>query len=111
VLTNQSQKEDIEGSAGHLDIICLNKPLNKTTLIHTIDIVLRSKRKVKKLEDEVNELKKNLESRKLIDRAKGLLMEKMGLPEPEAYRRIQKQSMDSGVPMKDIAKIIIDTMQ
>ncbi|MBZ4644940.1 MAG: two-component system, response regulator PdtaR [Petroclostridium sp.] len=111
LLTNQTQKEYAESLIGDLDIICLNKPLNKTTLLQTIDLILRSKRKVKRLEAEVNELKKSLEHRKIIDRAKGILMEKLGLSEPEAYRKIQKQSMDTGVPMKDIAKVIIDTMQ
>lgn len=110
VLTNQSQKEYIENSVDYLDILCLNKPLNKMTLINTIDIVLRGKRKVRKLEDEVIELRRSLESRKLVEKAKGLLIEKQGLSEPEAYRKIQKQSMDSGVSMKDVAKIIIDML-
>ncbi|MDK2799330.1 MAG: two-component system, response regulator PdtaR [Clostridiales bacterium] len=111
LLTNQAQKEFVESAIMDLDVVCLNKPINKTTLLNTIDIVLRSRRKIKKLEEQIKGLRSNLEARKIIDKAKGILMKKQNLSEPEAYRKIQKQSMDSGVPMKDIAKIIIDTME
>ena len=111
LLTNETQKEYAEGFAEHFDLICLNKPLNKSILMQTIELIMFTKRKVKKLQTEVHDLKKDLESRKMIDKAKGLLMQKLGLSEPDAYRKIQKQSMDSGVAMRDIARIIIDTMQ
>ncbi len=110
LLTNETQREYVENMINDIDLICLNKPFNKTILLHTIQLLMRSKQKVHKLEGELKSLKKNLENRKMVDKAKGLLMQKLGLTEPEAYRRIQKQSMDSGVAMKDIAKIIIDTM-
>lgn len=110
LLTNETQKEYAESSADDLDLICLNKPLNKSVLLQSIDFISRTKKRIKKLESEVSHLKKDIESRKLVDKAKGLLMQKLGLSEPDAYRKIQKQSMDSGVPMKDIAKVIVDTM-
>lgn len=111
LLTNETQKEYVEHTINDVDLVCLNKPFNKTLLLHTMELVIRSKREIRKLETELIDLRKNLESKKLIDQAKFVLMQKKGLSEPEAYRKIQKQSMDSGVPMKDIAKIIIDTIQ
>lgn len=111
LLTNETQKEYAEGIMNEADLVCLNKPFNKTILLHTLELIMRSRRKIKKLEGELTDLKKNLENRKLIDKAKGVLMDKLGLSEPDAYRKIQKQSMDSGVPMRDVAKIIIDTIR
>ncbi len=107
LLTNEMQKQYIESVIDNIDLICLNKPLNKTLLIHTLEMVMRSRRKISELEQELNDLRKNVESRKCIDKAKSLLMKEVGLSEPDAYRKIQKQSMDSGVPMKDVAKTII----
>ena len=62
------------------------------------------------LEAEVGDLNDRFETRKLVDRAKGLLNEKMGLSEPEAFRWIQKASMDRRLTMHDVAKAIIDQL-
>lgn len=110
LLTNETQRGYVETIANDLDIVCLNKPINKALLLNTVELVLKSRRRIRKLEKEIYDMKSDLETRKLVDKAKGVLMEKMGLPEQEAYRKIQKQSMDSGIPMKNVAKIIIDTM-
>lgn len=64
-------------------------------------------RELHKLKEENERLKKALEERKLVDRAKGILMKKEGIPEDEAYRRIQKLSMDKRKKMADIAEAII----
>lgn len=62
---------------------------------------------IRELKLEVNKLKDQLESRKTIDKAKGLLMTKMGLSEDEAFKKIQKQSMEKRKTMKNIAESII----
>jgi response regulator NasT len=59
------------------------------------------------LEEEVSRLKEKLETRKAVERAKGILMQTLGLSEQEAYRRIQKESMDRCLPMRAIAEAII----
>lgn len=64
-------------------------------------------RDIRVLREENERLRKALEERKLVDKAKGILMKKEGIPEDEAYRRIQKLSMDKRKKMADIAEAII----
>lgn len=64
-------------------------------------------RDIRILREENERLRKALEERKLVDKAKGILMKKEGIPEDEAYRRIQKLSMDKRKKMADIAEAII----
>jgi len=80
-------------------------------LLNTVELLIKSRIRIQKLEAELHEMRINLDTRRLIDKAKGLLMDKSGLSEQEAYRKIQKQSMDTGVPMKEVAKIIVDMME
>jgi len=87
--------------------VCMLKPLNKIHLINTIELMVKNRRKIKALEKEILELRENLDTRKEVERAKGLLMRHLNLSEAEAFKRIQKQSMDRGIPMKEIAKAII----
>ena len=87
--------------------ICLLKPLNKPVLINTIELMVKNRRKIVALEKEIQELKSTLDTRKEVEKAKGLLMKNLNLSEAEAFKRIQKQSMDRGIPMKEIAKAII----
>jgi two-component system, response regulator PdtaR len=89
------------------NFVCLAKPLNKPSLINTIDLMVKNKRKIQELEQEVETLRASLDTRKEVEKAKGLLMKNLGLSEPEAFKRIQRQSMDRGIPMKEIAKAII----
>lgn len=96
--------DDLKVEAGFL---CLVKPLNKSALINTVDLMLKSRKKVVALEKEIMELKTTLDTRKEVEKAKGLLMKNLNLSEQEAFKRLQKQSMDRGIPMKDIAKAIL----
>lgn len=96
--------DDLKEEAG---FICLVKPINKAGLINTIELMLKNRKKVIALEKEVMELRTALDTRKEVEKAKGLLMKNLKLSEPEAFKRIQKQSMDRGIPMKEIAKAII----
>ncbi len=85
----------------------ISKPITKSTLLQSINLVIIDQQRIKKLEREIDKLKGTLESRKYIERAKGILMRNLGLTEQEAFRRIQRESMDKGLPMKDIARAII----
>lgn len=90
------------------DFIWMIKPINRNGLISTIEYVNKNKARIKDLEDEIYKLKDSMEVRKYVEKAKGILMSKYGITENEAFRKIQKQSMDEGRTMKEIAKIIID---
>ena len=90
------------------DITLFLKPINKVALISTIEVVIQNRRRISKLERELSSLKRGLEDRKVIERAKGILMKRKSVSEAEAYRRIQKMSMDSRVSMRDIADKIIE---
>lgn len=83
------------------------KPVRAALLLSSLEMCLAAQRRVAALEEEVNRLKEKLETRKVVERAKGILMQSLGLSEQEAYRRIQKESMDRCTPMRIIAEAII----
>jgi response regulator NasT len=111
LLTNDIQKGYVESRAKDLDIVCLVRPISRALLLNTVELLIKSRIRIQKLEAELHEMKINLETRSLIDKAKELLMNKSGFSEQEAYRKIQKQSMDTGVAMKEVARIIVSTME
>ncbi len=83
------------------------KPVTEKSLLPIIDVVLKNFKKIRNLEQEVNKLKDIIETRKLVEKAKGILMVSHKLSEAEAFKRIQKQSMNKRVSMKSVAKAII----
>ena len=85
----------------------LVKPYREEDLTPAIEVALARFREFQELQQEVLDLQTALETRKLVDRAKGILMDKQGLSEAEAFRKIQKMSMDNRKPMKDVAEAII----
>jgi len=107
LLTAYSQRELVDrakeaGVAGYLV-----KPFQESDLGPAIEIALSRFQEFRALEKQVGDLKLALETRKLVDRAKGILMDTQGLTEAEAFRRIQKMSMNTRKPMKDVAEAII----
>src|ERR1700709_1103196 len=86
------------------------KPFTPNDLLPAIEIALARYAQIITLEAEVSDLVERFETRKLVDRAKGLLNEKMGLTEPEAFRWIQKASMDRRLTMHDVAQAIIEQL-
>ncbi|PKM87944.1 MAG: response regulator [Firmicutes bacterium HGW-Firmicutes-12] len=85
----------------------LIKPLNKWALESAVHTALASFRKMENKELEINKLKDTLETRKLVEKAKYIVMRDYKLSETDAFRLIQKQSMDRGMPMKNIADAIL----
>ena len=85
----------------------LVKPYREEELAPAIEVALARFAEFKDLEKQVADLQQALETRKLVDRAKGILMDKQGLTEAEAFRKIQKMSMDNRKAMKDVAEAII----
>jgi response regulator NasT len=86
------------------------KPFSPNDLLPAIEIALSRYAQIQALESEVADLAERFETRKIVDIAKGILNEKMGLSEPEAFRWIQKASMDRRLTMKDVAVTIIDQL-
>jgi response regulator NasT len=85
----------------------LVKPELEYNLIPAIELALTNYQEIIRLEGEIKELKETLETRKVIERAKGILMETMGISETEAFKRIQKQSMNKRISMRAVAEAII----
>ena len=110
LLTAFSQKELVERATEAGAMAYVVKPFTPNDLLPAIEIALARYAQVLALEGEVADLVERFETRKLVDRAKGLLNEKMGLSEPEAFRWIQKASMDRRLTMHDVAQAIIEQL-
>lgn len=110
LLTAFSQRELVERASEAGALAYVVKPFTPADLIPAIEIALSRYKQIQSLEDEVADLAERFETRKLVDRAKGILNEKMGLSEPEAFRWIQKASMDRRLTMQDVSKTIIDQL-
>ena len=110
LLTAFSQKELVERASEAGALAYVVKPFTPNDLLPAIEIALSRYQQIVTLENEVADMVERFETRKLVDRAKGLLNEKMGLSEPEAFRWIQKASMDRRLTMHDVAQAIIDQL-
>jgi AmiR/NasT family two-component response regulator len=86
---------------------CLIKPLRGSELLPALELAVARFQEFVALRTENENLKKTLEARKIIERAKGILMKRQGLSEPEAFSLIQKKSMDMRKPMVEIAQAVI----
>ncbi len=107
MLTAFSQRELVARASAAGAMAYLVKPFSKNDLMPTIEVAVSRHAQIVALEREVAGLIERLEIRKLIDRAKGILQTKYGLTEPEAFRWIQKASMDRRMTMKEVAEVII----
>ncbi len=109
LLTAYSQEDLIERAREAGVVGYLVKPFRESNLAPAIEVTLARFAEFQAVQKEVDDLKEALETRKVVDRAKGILMDTQGLSEHEAFRRIQKMSMNTRRPMKEIAEAIILT--
>jgi response regulator NasT len=107
MLTAFSQRELVERARDAGVMAYVVKPFSISDLVPAIEIAISRHRQMKSLEDEVADLYERLETRKIIDRAKGILMKAMGLSEPESFSWIQKTAMDRRISMKQVAQAVI----
>lgn len=107
LLTAYSQRELVERAKEAGVVGYITKPMRESDLAPAIEVAMARFSELRAMEKEVGDLKKALETRKLVDRAKGILMDTQGLTEAEAFRKIQKMSMNTRRPMKDVAEAII----
>jgi response regulator NasT len=111
MLTAFSQRDLVARASAAGAMAYLVKPFSKNDLMPTIEIAVSRHAQIVALEREVAGLAERLEIRKLIDRAKGILQTNYGLSEPEAFRWIQKASMDRRMTMKEVAEVIVAEAQ
>jgi response regulator NasT len=110
LLTAFSSPELVERASAAGVFSYVVKPFNPSNLIPALRIALSLHERMRSAANEVDEITEKLETRKLVDRAKGLLTEKMKLNEPEAFRWIQKASMDRRLSMKQVAQTVIEQL-
>lgn len=110
LLTAFSQADLVTRAAEAGAMAYVTKPFKPSDLLPAIQIALSRHEELVSLENEIADLTDRLETRKLMDRAKGLLQTKMKLSEPEAFRWIQKASMDRRLTMSQVAKAVIEQL-
>ena len=107
MLTAFSQRELVERARDAGVMAYVVKPFSINDLVPAIEIAISRHKQMKSLESEVADIYERLETRKVIDRAKGILMKAMNLSEPESFSWIQKTAMDRRISMKEVANAII----
>jgi two-component system, response regulator PdtaR len=107
MLTAFSQRELVERARDAGVMAYVVKPFSIGDLVPAIEIAISRHTQMRSLADEVADLHERLETRKLIDRAKGILMQALNLSEPEAFSWIQRAAMDRRLTMKEVAAAVI----
>ncbi len=110
VLTAFSQRDLVERARDAGAMAYLVKPFTISDLIPAIELAVSRFSEVTELEREVATLSDRLETRKLVERAKGLLQTRQGMTEPEAFKWIQRAAMDRRTTMKRVAEVVLETL-
>jgi AmiR/NasT family two-component response regulator len=110
-LTAFNQQELVTRASEVGAMAFLVKPFSPEDLLPAIEVALSRHQQLTQLEAEVSDLTERLETRKLVEKAKGVLGVQMGLSEPEAFRWIQKAAMDRRIGMVDVARTILEQLE
>jgi len=110
ILTAFSQRELVERARDAGAMAYLVKPFSKSDLVPAIEVAASRFAELRELEREVEGLNERFETRKLVDRAKGILMDKHSMTDPEALRWSHRAAMDRRTTMKQVAVVILDTL-
>ncbi|QDQ93318.1 response regulator [Rhodococcus sp. WB9] len=110
ILTAFSQRELVERARDAGAMAYLVKPFSTADLVPAVELAASRFREVTALEREISDLSERLETRKIVERAKGVLMEKQSLTEPEAFKWIQRAAMDRRSTMKAVAQVVLETL-
>lgn len=111
LLIAESSQDIFIREMGNENFPYIIKPISEIQLLGTIEYVYNNFKRLVNLENEVSELKEMLETRKTVERAKGILIDKYDMKEKDAFRYIQKRSMDECKPVLEIAKRIIENIK
>lgn len=109
IITAYSQKEFVEKAQQDNIVGYLVKPISEANLLPAVEIALHQSEKAKRLKREIQDAKQEVEKRKLIERAKGLIMQTEEMTESEAFKKIRETSMSRQMTMESVAKEIILT--
>ncbi len=107
MLTAFSQRELVERAREAGAMAYVVKPFDASDVVPAIEVAMARYAELRAVEEEVEDLQERFESRKIVEQAKGLLMEGLGLTEPEAFRWIQKTAMDLRKSMREVAEGVI----
>lgn len=108
ILTAFSQRDLVERARDAGAMAYLVKPFAKRDLVPAVELAISRFTELQALETEVAGLTERLAIRKVVERAKGLLMAKQGMSEPEAFRWIQRTAMDRRTTMKAVAEVVVE---
>jgi two-component system, response regulator PdtaR len=108
MLTAFSQRDLVESARDAGAMAYLVKPFGKSDLLPAIEMAVSRFAELQQLEAEVADLSERLETRKLVDRAKGVLQQQLGLSEPDSFRWIQKTAMDLRLSMREVADGVVE---
>ena len=108
MLTAFSQTELVERARDAGAMAYVVKPFTPAELLPAVEIAFSRHAELISLDEEIADMTERFETRKAVDRAKGLLMDRMGMTEPESFRWIQKTSMDRRLSMREVADAVID---
>jgi AmiR/NasT family two-component response regulator len=106
-LTAFSEDSLVEQASDAGALAYLMKPFRKEDLAPALEVAVRQFRQIQGQQDKINQLEETLETRKLIERAKGILMDRQGMTEDEAFKRIHFQARNQNKKMREIAQSII----
>ena len=108
ILTAFSQQDLVQGAAQAGAMGYLVKPFQKSDVVPAIEMAVARHQERAALEEEVEDLQERLETRKLVDRAKGILMDRYAMKEAEAFRFLQKAAMDGRLRLQEVARRVVD---
>jgi len=108
ILTAFSQRELVERARDAGAMAYLVKPFTKSDLVPAIEMAVSRFAELNALEREVADLNDRLETRKAVDRAKGVLQKELGISEPDAFRWIQKTAMDLRISMRQVSDGVVE---
>ena len=108
ILTAFSQRDLVEGAAQAGAMGYLVKPFQKSDVVPAIELAVARHQERVALEEEVTGLEERLETRKIVDRAKGVLMDRYGMKEADAFRFLQKAAMDGRLRLKEVAGRVVE---
>ena len=111
ILTAFSQRDLVERARDAGAMAYLTKPFTIDDLMPAIELAVSRFQEIKQLDAEVTDLQEQLKARKMIEKAKGILMKNLSITEPEAFKWMQKTAMDKRRSMTDVAQLVMDELE
>ncbi len=110
MVTAYSQREQIERASEAGAMAYVVKPFTASDLVPAVEIARSRFAELTALEQDVADLTERLETRKLVEQAKGRLQQRFGMTEPEAFRWVQRAAMDKRTTMREVAELVLDEL-